>query len=191
MNIGGHVGRQIGIVNISAKSDHTPIGLVNIVGNGIIDGTFYADETGRAGVALHTGTPYFYTVFEYALNPTDVWPQSWGLGLGTRFGMWGNHFSLDYTYMNTYDKNPHNFSLGPGSKEDDGNQLQKIRLGAAYKLLPGIALSSGLTLNALSRHHGEDFYLEPRGEYHWHWTFGGHKVRLWPGLYAGLTLGKF
>jgi len=187
VNIGGHVGRQIGLINISAESDHTPIGLINIVGNGIFDGTFYLDETGRTGLALHMGTPYFYTIFDYALDPFDTWPQSWGWGLGTRFGMRGNHFSLDYAYINVYDeKNPFKDIDNPKD-----NQLQKIRFGAAYKLLPGIALSSGLTLNALSRHHGEDFYLEPRGEYHWHWTFGDHKVRLWPGLYAGLTVGKF
>jgi hypothetical protein len=200
LNVGGHVGRQIGIINVAAKSDHTPIGLINIIGNGIIDGTFYADETGRAGIALHTGTPYLYTLFEYALKPTlsgswsDAYPQSWGWGLGTRFGMQGNFFSLDYAYLNAYNENPHNFnfSIGPGDQEENkDNQLQKIRLGIAYKLLPGIALSSGLTLNALSRHHGDDFYLEPRGGYHWHWTFGDHKVRLWPGLYAGLTVGKF
>jgi len=186
VNIGGHVGRQIGIVNISAESDHTPIGLINIVGNGIFDGTFYVDETGRTGLALHMGTPYFYTVFDYALDPFDTQPQSWGWGLGTRFGMRGNHLSLDYSYISVYDENPFRDIDNPKD-----NQLQKIRFGAAYKILTGIAISSGLTLNALSRHHGEDFYLEPRGEYHWHWTFGDHKVRLWPGLYAGLTVGKF
>ncbi|MCL1956690.1 MAG: caspase family protein [Fibromonadales bacterium] len=182
INVGGNVGRQIGIINVSAKSENTPIGLINIVGNGIIDGTFYVDETSRTGIALHMGTPYFYTVLDYALEPTNIWPQSWGWGLGTRFGMRGNHFSIDYAYINVYDENP--------LREKD-NQLQKIRFGAAYKLLTGIALSSGITLNALSRHNGEDFYLEPRGEYHWHWTFGDHKVRFWPGLYAGLTVGKF
>jgi hypothetical protein len=61
----------------------------------------------------------------------------------------------------------------------------------AYKLLPGLGLSSGITLNALSQAYGDDLYVEPRGGYHWHWTFGEHKVRLWPGLYAGLTVGKF
>jgi hypothetical protein len=198
INVGGHVGRQIGIINVSAKSDHTPIGLINVVGNGIIDGTFYVDETGRTGVTMHTGTPYFYTLFEYALEPTlgggwgNTWPQSWGWGLGTRFGMLGNFFNLDYAWLNTFNENPHSFSIGGrGPEEDKGNKLQKIRFGAAYKLLPGVALSGGLTLNALSRYHGEDFYLEPRGEYHWHWTFGDHKVRMWPGLYAGVTVGKF
>jgi len=198
INVGGHVGRQIGIINVSAESDQTPIGLINLVGNGIIDGTFYVDETSRAGVALHMGTSYFYTLFEYALEPTlsgswgNTWPQSWGWGLGTRFGMLGNFFSLDYAWLNTYDENPRSFSIvGGGPKEDKGNKLQKIRFGAAYKLLSGVALSGGLTLNALSRYHGDDFYLEPVGEYHWHWKFGDHKVRLWPGLYAGLTVGKF
>ncbi|MDR2594778.1 MAG: caspase family protein [Fibromonadaceae bacterium] len=182
LNIGGHVGRQIGVINISAESDHTPIGLLNIVGNGIFDGTFYLDETGRTGLALHMGTPYLYTVLDCALSPTDKWPQSSGLGLGTRFGMRGNHFSLDYSYINVNNENP---------LRKKHNQLQKIRLGAAYELLTGLALSSGLTFNALSRYNGEDFYLEPRGGYHWHWTFGDHKVRLWPGLYAGFTVGKF
>ncbi len=193
INVGGHVGRQIGLINVSAKSDKTPIGLINIVGNGIIDATIYADETGRAGTALHMGTPYFYTIFEYNLKPSDewdnTWPQSWGWGLGTRFGMWGNFFNLEYVYMEPYDKNPGNFSIG--GTDDESNLMHKIRLGASYKLLPGLALSSGLTLNTLSRHDGDDFYLEPRGEYHWHWTFGSHKVRIWPGLYAGITVGKF
>ena len=198
VNIGGHVGRQIGAVNIAAKSDNTPIGLINIIGNGIIDATFYADETSRAGATLHLGTPYLYTLFEYASEFTlsgswsNTFPVSWGYGLGTRFGMLGNFFSLDYAYLNTYNENPGNFNLGPGgSEKDNDNKLQKIRFGASYKLLPGLALSSGLTLNALSRHNGSDFYLEPSGEYHWHWTFFEHKVRLWPGLYAGLTVGKF
>ncbi|MDR2584111.1 MAG: caspase family protein [Fibromonadaceae bacterium] len=190
INVGGHVGQQIGVINVSAKSDHTPIGIINIVGNGIIDGTFYLDETARMGVVLHTGTPYFYTVLEYALEPSDIWPQSRAYGIGTRFGMWGNHFSLDYTWASIYMK------LGPfgpprATEEYKDNLLQKIRFGAAYKLLSGIALSSGLTFNALSRFNGDDFYLEPRGRYHWHWKFGDHKVRLWPGLYAGLMVGKF
>ncbi|MCL2282707.1 MAG: caspase family protein [Fibromonadales bacterium] len=192
INVGGHVGRQIGIINISAKSDNTPIGLVNIVGNGIIDATFYADETARTGVALHLGTPYLYSVWEYAIEPSfdgwnNTWPRSFGFGLGTRFGMWGNFLNLDYTFVDVPDKR--NSTMGLGS--DDANRMQKLRFGASYKLLPGFALSSGITLNALTTSGSEDFWLEPRGEYHWHWKFGEHKVRLWPGLYAGVTVGKF
>jgi len=192
INVGGHVGRQIGLINVSAKSDKTPIGLINIVGNGIIDATFYADETARAGVALHMGTPYLYTILEYSLSPSfdswsDTWPRSSGLGLGTRFGMWGNFINLDYTFIDVGDKGENHFSTG----SDKANKMQKIRLGGSYKLLPGVALSSGITLNGLARAGSEDFWLEPRGEYHWHWTFGDHKVRLWPGLYAGVTVGKF
>jgi hypothetical protein len=178
------------VINVSAKSDHTPIGLINIVGNGIIDATIYADETGSTGAALHMGTPYFYTIFEYASKPKFTFPQSWGWGLGTRFGRWGNFFCLEYVLMSAYGENPGHFSMN-FSKDDPSNLLQKARIGGAYKLLPGIALSSGITLNALRSNEENALYLEPRGEYHWHWTFGRHKVRLWPGLYAGLTLGKF
>ncbi|MDR1812673.1 MAG: caspase family protein [Candidatus Fibromonas sp.] len=195
INVGGHVGRQIGLINVSGKSDNTPIGLINVVGNGVIDATLYADETGRAGTALHLGTPYFYTIFEYNYKQIfndywkDTYPQSWGWGLGTRFGKWGSFFNLDYVYLEAHNENPRHFSIG--GTDDKSNMLQKIRVGAAYKLLPGIALSSGITFNALARDDGDDFYLEPRGDYHWHWKFGSHKIRLWPGLYAGLTVGKF
>jgi hypothetical protein len=198
INVGGHVGRQVGIINVAAKSDKTPIGLINIIGNGIIDATFYVDETGRAGTVLHMGTPYLYTLFEYTAEMklgswSDKFPQSWGLGLGTRFGMWGNFFSLDYAFLNTYDKNPHNFGFMNVSKDDPGNYFHKARFGAAYKVLPGVALTSGLTLNALTEGYGDDLHIKPRGGYHWDWTFdnGKHKVRMWPGLYAGLTVGKF
>jgi hypothetical protein len=196
INVGGHVGRQVGVINISGKSDNTPIGLINIVGNGIIDATFYVDETARTGVALHMGTPYLYTLFEYILSPSfdgwsETWPQSWGFGLGTRFGMWGNFFNLDYAFLNTYESfSKHFFGVGPSHGES--NRAHKARLGASYKLLPGFALSSGLTFNVLAKNGGaDDLFLEPRGEYHWHWTFGDHKVRMWPGLYAGVTVGKF
>jgi hypothetical protein len=102
-------------------------------------------------------------------------------------GCWGNCQN-----QNEQNENTHNFNMASvGPKEDKDNQLQKIRLGAAYKLLTDIALSSGLTFNALSKYNGDEFYLEPRGKYHWHWKFGDHKVRLWPGLYAGFTVGKF
>ena len=192
INVGGHVGRQLGVINVSAKSDKTPIGLVNIVGNGIIDATFYVDETGRAGTALHLGTPYLYTLWEYSISPSfdgwsDTWPRSFGWGLGTRFGMWGNFINLDYAFIDIPDEGRSYFGLG----SDNANKMHKIRFGAAYKLLPGVALSSGITLNSLARAGREDFWLEPRGEYHWHWTFGDHKVRFWPGLYAGVTVGKF
>ncbi|MCL2101588.1 MAG: hypothetical protein FWH22_07745, partial [Fibromonadales bacterium] len=191
INVGGHVGRQVGIINISGKSDYTPIGLINIVGNGIIDATLYADETSKGGITLHLGTPYLYSLIEYTSKDWDnAWPKTWGLGLGTRFGMWSNFFNLDYSFSSVFDDKTNggkNFSVGG----DDGNFLHKVRLGGAYKLLPGIALTSGITFNVLTEGFGDDLYLEPSGEYHWHWTFGDKKVRLWPGLYAGVTVGKF
>jgi len=101
--------------------------------------------------------------------------------------MWGNFINLDYAFIDIPDEGRSYFGLG----SDNANKMHKIRFGAAYKLLPGVALSSGITLNSLARAGREDFWLEPRGEYHWHWTFGDHKVRFWPGLYAGVTVGKF
>ena len=197
-NAAGKVGRQIGIINIAGHSEKTPIGLVNIIGNGIFDATFYADEAGGAGVALHTGTPYLYTLFEYNQNIGSEgfgeWPKSWGMGLGTRFGMKGSFFNLDYAFLNAYDSKPHSFNIGPHiDKKDKANFLNKVRLGGAWKFLPGIALTSGISMNILMEGYADKdkFILEPKGEWHWHWKVGDHKARIWPGVYAGLTVGKF
>ena len=197
-NVAGKVGRQVGIFNISGHSEKTPIGLINIVGNGIFDATFYADEAGGAGVTLHTGTPYMYTLFEYNQriggDGFGEWPKSWGMGLGTRFGMKGSFFNLDYAFLNAYDSKPHSFNIGPNiDKKDETNFLHKVRLGGAFKFLPGIALTSGISMNILTEGYGKEneFVLEPKGEWHWHWKVGDHKARIWPGVYAGLTVGKF
>jgi hypothetical protein len=201
-NIAGKAGRQIGIVNIAGHSEKTPIGLLNFVGNGIFDVTLYADEAGGAGAVLHTGTPYLYTSFEYnqqiGSDWLKEWPKSWGVGIGTRFGMKDDFFNLDYTFLNAYESKPNSFNLGVSvDKKDKANFLHKFRLGGAYKFLPGIALTSGLSFNILTEGHndkgfnGSEFALKPKGDWHWHWTHNGHTARVWPGMYAGLTVGKF
>lgn len=199
-NTAGHVGnRQIGLINISKHSEKTPIGLINIVGNGIFDATCYADETGGMGMVLHTGTPWLYTLFEYnqeiatGNDGLNKWPQSWGLGLGTRFGMRSNYFSLDYAYLNTHSQTPHNVNLGPdATPRDSANFWHKIRFGSGLRVLPGVALTGGFSLNMLSQGYGNDFAITPRGDYHWHWTFGDeHTARFWPGVFAGVNVGMF
>lgn len=195
--VGRTTGRQIGLINIAGHSDKTPIGLINIVGNGIFDATSYLDETGGWGVSLHTGTPWLYTLFEYnqTWNSDGNWPRSWGLGLGTRFGMRGTFFNLDYAFLNVYDSKPDNFSLIEVEMDNESTymhrNLHKVRLGAAYQILPGVALNGGMSMNSLVASNSTDLVLTPKGDYHWNWTFGRYTTRCWPGAYAGLTVGMF
>lgn len=192
-NIADSIGeRQIGLVNISRYSAKSPIGLFNLVGNGIFDVQLSLDETGAQSLTLHTGTPWLYTLFEHNRDwRGSTWPQSWGIGLGTRFGATGSFFQLDYAFLNVYSKRPDHIQIGSANVDEESGYWHKIRLGAAYKLFKGVALSGGLSLNAHTEGYSEGLSLEPRGEYHWHWTQGSHTARIWPGAYAGLVLGKF
>jgi len=194
LNIAGTVhGRQIGLFNFSLHSEKTPIGLVNFVGNGIWDATFSMDEQAQPGLELRMGTPWLYTLFEYRQKGKDQWPKSWGMGLGTRFGMRHRFLYLDYTLLNTYLSVPDDIHVGVHVRSDEeSNYWHKIRLGAGYQILPGIALNGGASMNILTQAYMDELTLAPRGDYHWNWDFGsGHRARLWPGVFAGITIGRF
>lgn len=193
---GSSKGRQIGVINICGNCEKTPIGLINIVGNGVWTASGIFNEMGGTGIKLDLGTAYFYTSFETSRNfkeghllksYDDIWED--GFGVGTHFGMYGHHFALEYMFLNVADK--YKGSYG-GSDEDDKFAFHhRIRLGATSKLLPGVGLTGGLSLNLASRGYADRNPLKPLGEYHDDFCSKKREARLWPGFYAGLTVGRF
>lgn len=197
MNIvGKSTGRQWGIVNICGECENTPIGLINFVGNGVWSATGTFNEMGGTGIKLDLGTAYFYTSLETSRNfekgklfdrYSDVWEN--GLGLGTHFGSYGSHFDLEYMFLNVTDKYRGNY--GSADTKHHPAYHHRMRLGSTYKLLPGVGLTGGASLNMASKGYAEKNPLKPLNEYHD--DFGSDKMdaRFWPGFYAGLTLGRF
>jgi hypothetical protein len=53
-------------MNICATCEKTPIGLFNIVGNGVWNATSYINEMGALGFSFHLGTANLYTALEVA-----------------------------------------------------------------------------------------------------------------------------
>ncbi|MDR3012950.1 MAG: caspase family protein [Chitinispirillales bacterium] len=196
MNITGKTtARQVGVVNIAAHSEKTPIGLLNIIGNGIIDLTFYGDiAEGMPRVSFRTGTPWFYTVIEYGHPVGDFiddfinlnrWPKMQGVGLGTRFGMNGLfHANVDFVWSQFYDGD---------WRSGNSSYGQKLRVGGSYNPLPFLAATGGVSING--RIEGDDRCPWPInkdrfGSIQTRWTEKGHRLHVWPGLYAGVTVGK-
>jgi len=217
VNIAGNAGRQFGIVNIARRSGRTPIGLVNVIGNGIFDAAYYADACGDMGVSLRTGAAWLNTVFEYQqpAGGWGAWPKAWGLGVGTRFGMDGAFYvNLDavWSAANYYTETSLDTILHPewinveyvDNSFCPSDGLGKLRFGANYRVLPFMAVTAGATVNALF----EELYCRKErkisdgskaplnqafntGTMWGDYTIGdnGQKMRLWLSFYAGLTVG--
>ena len=193
MNIAGRAnGRQVGIINICGTCESTPIGLINIVGNGVWSVTSSVNEMGALGLSLHLGTAYLFTAFEGTRefekgsnfkHFSDMYET--GLGFGTQFGKYGNHFELEYMFLNARE------GFGTDMDEDDINFHHRLRLGFVHKLFPGFGMTVGGTLNIVSEGNADKVIVKPRSEYHDDFSANGHKARWWPGFYAGLTVGRF
>ena len=197
VNIAGKVGRQIGAVNIAGYSERTPIGVVNIIGNGIFDASFYANtRLDELSFTLRTGTPWLYTLFEYGqprymYEIPDVWPKYMGWGLGTRFGMNTKFFlNLDAAWLNIYtDSTLSNIFNDKDESENWFNDnYYKTRLGANYSPLPFLAVTGGISLNTAIEGRDGKIKIAPTGGSER--KYRGHSALVWPELYLGLTLGK-
>ncbi|WP_290734127.1 MULTISPECIES: caspase family protein [unclassified Fibrobacter] len=193
MNIAGRAnGRQVGIINICGTCESTPIGLINIVGNGVWSVTSSVNEMGALGLSLHLGTAYLFTAIEGTRefekgekfkHFSDMYET--GLGIGTQFGKYGNHFELEYMFLNARE------GFGTDMDEDDINFHHRLRLGFVHKLFPGFGMTVGGTLNIVSEGNADKVIVKPRSEYHDDFSANGHNARWWPGFYAGLTVGRF
>lgn len=193
---GSSKGRQIGLINVCGNCENTPIGLINIVGNGVWSASGIFNEMGGTGVKLDLGTAYFYTSFETSRNfkdgrllksYDDIWED--GIGVGTHFGMYGHHFALEYMFLNVADK--YKGRYGSNDEDEEFAFHHRIRLGATSKLLPGVGLTGGLSLNLTSKGNADRNPLKPLGEYHDDFGSKRREARFWPGFYTGLTLGRF
>lgn len=193
-------GRQVGLINICGKCEDSPIGLISIMGNGVIAGSASINETGHLAANLHFGSSYFFTAFEYSRAFEDDKPfqefsdvQALGIGFGTQFGKYDTHFDLEYMFLSVYPDNRKESQIGVLNFDfdSDANYHHRLRLGSTIKIIPGLGLFGGVSANVLTEGYGDDFATGPKGDWFAHWNFDGHEVRVWPGLYAGIVVGKF
>lgn len=206
-------GRQWGIINIVGHADKTPIGLFNFVGNGVWSATGSINELGAAAMSVHFGTAYMFTALEFSRefekgsnfrHFDDVYEN--GFGIGTQFGKYGSHFELEYMFLNVNDKYKAgvDFTIRDKDDKDDKDDKEfegvecesgfhhRLRLGYVAQVVKGVGLTVGGTMNLATEGYAGEILVEPLGE--WHDNFnknGNHKARIWPGFYAGLTLGRF
>lgn len=192
-------GRQWGIINVAGHADKAPVGLINIVGNGVWSVTGSVNEMNGAAVSVHLGTAYMYTAFETSRQLKkgfdhfeDVYEN--GFGFGTQFGKYGSHLELEYMLLTAADHFRGSFGYRNDDDDDDNDKVNfhhRLRLGGTARLVPFLGISAGLSLNVATEGYLKEIMIEPKGKWHDNWTVDGRKARFWPGLYAGVTLGRF
>lgn len=184
-------GRQVGFVNVCGQCEKTPVGFISVVGNGVWSATTSLNEMGALDLSLHLGTAYFYTAFQVARpfekgNGFKHFEDRYesGYGIGTQFGKYGNHFELEYMFLNAHES----VSFSDDTNE---NYHHRLRLGFVHKLFPGVGLAVGGTLNVVTLGYADKLWPKPWNNYHDDFGSEKHKGRFWPGFYSGITVGRF
>lgn len=194
-------GRQWGLINIAPHAEKNPIGLLNIVGNGLWSLSANIDEMGNTALNFKMGTALMYAAIEMGrvLKQDDVFEYEDlyldGLGIGTQFGQYGSHWGAEYMFIRQ-DEHIH-ARFGPGYAGPFIEQ-HRLRLYRTAKIITGLGITAGLSMNVLAHADFSEkcsvpkFMQKPRGE--WHADLKkGHETefRVWPGFFAGFTVGRF
>ncbi|MDR2591900.1 MAG: caspase family protein [Chitinispirillales bacterium] len=190
----------------------------NIIGKTIYGLSYYVELDGLMDVSVYAGMPWLYAQFEYAqpIGSLGRRPKAYGGGLGTRFGMAAPFYvNSDLLLMKFYGDVDTLFDtdgmfddpvlgntkgLVTEHKRQSSNYLFKLRLGVNYAPIRYAAFSGGAYLNCLVADRNDEFIIIPKPgvtsgangdsppnreqQVDYHET----KIRVWPGVYAGITV---
>jgi hypothetical protein len=204
INIGGHVsGAQVGVINIADHAD-APIGLINVIGDGIHEAGVWASETAHVNAGLKLGGRYIYGIFSGGVFFRDGLNSSEGfgsddvlfevsMGIGGRIPLWRDQLYLDIDITDS--------RFMSESRVYEEVALERLRVGAGWKLLPHLSVFAGASLGALVQWGTDSVSLtggpiDPYVVYEASAdsagaaaTDGGYeptKVSIFPGFYAGI-----
>lgn len=181
VNLAGSVsGAQIGLVNIAGRSK-APLGLLNLVKDGLHHLDVFYSDTAMANMALMLGGQNLYSILGVGIQPTHCRTR-WlaGMGIGAYIPLPLRFFlNTDAMAWNVNDHEAWTHEL---------NMLYQLRLLAGLRLHRRFAVFIGPTLNVLLTRKDKDDRIGPiKGK---EVTPEGNrtKVRIWPGLVAGIRI---
>ena len=174
-------GCQIGIINIS-DSCGTPIGIINIVKNGIHQLDIYGDELFYSNIAFRSGTSRLYTLLTAGIRPDNLdsplWTYGWGIGTSCAIA---RKTALDIEGV---------FSHVVKNGDFRNNFLYKVGINIDQKLGNKTSLIVGLSYNFLSTDTHSPYYSATYAKMA-HYSFTNHtysryNLKSWLGVKVGL-----
>jgi hypothetical protein len=156
---GDGLSAQIGIVNVSENENVIPLGLVNIVKNGLIHPAIWHDDLGFTNLSLRTGSKYFYSILgtgvhnDILLNKGRIFIVRSGVGVEIPFDKVFVDFDVSAGQI---------FSDWPWDS-DGSSFITQVRLSAGYKLFEHLGIFAGISYDYIRSSHassprlGKDF----------------------------------
>jgi 3',5'-cyclic AMP phosphodiesterase CpdA len=152
INNGGK-GAMIGLVNISTSEDIIPIGLVNIVRNGILHSAVYYDDMLFTNFSFRSGGKYFYAVFSAGINPSfdgnyiDITSIISRAGIGFELPINKTYIDLDLTSGNYHCLDDINRNI---------NVLQ-ARITGGFNFLRHLGVFAGVSIDFFYKYDNKPF----------------------------------
>jgi hypothetical protein len=200
---------QLGIVNISHEERVLPIGMVNIVKNGLLHPALYYDSMGFTNVSFRSGTKHFYSVLSVGSGHLrvdgfgsdqneDLWTYRFGFGFELPLGR--VFLDLDCTAGHIFDQanildalRPITETMGDNQyRGESGKQMGDLpvsftvqaRLTAGFKLFEHLGFFAGVSYDYIHRWNDSAPVLVSGGFALPEWSRHGDFHRM--GLFAGL-----
>lgn len=178
-------GAQIGFINVADSVKGVQVGFLSFALKGYHTIEVSADEVFYTNLAFRTGTRKFYNILAAGMKPgtadqeETLWSFGYGIGTLPRINRWLS-LNVDLT-ANQIVK----------GKIEAVNMLNKLYIGADFRLNKLMAITAGATLNAHVTEANYEFYPEIFGDYkpdifYEHTTREDVTVQWWWGAKIGL-----
>jgi hypothetical protein len=129
-------GVRIGVVNISKNEKVVPIGLVNIIKNGIFHPVVWYDDMGFLNLGLRSGSKYFYSIFSMGVRDSDSDSPLLlsRTGVGGEIPLGRFFINMDLMSGNLIDR-----------KDFEVNILLQARLSGGFKVFERLGVFGGVS----------------------------------------------
>ncbi|GHT72946.1 hypothetical protein FACS1894124_0490 [Spirochaetia bacterium] len=178
---GDGTGVQVGLINVSNNEKVLPIGLLNVVKNGLLHPAIYYDDMEFINLSFRSGSKHFYTIMSVGtqsfsfgtVNGQELSSGNSGdllvyrTGIGTELPL-GRHVFLDLDVssgsiinFNTLreHKNASEREEYPGLTADSFNDssafVAQVRLTAGFKFFKHLGLFGGISYDYLYRYNNQ------------------------------------
>jgi hypothetical protein len=175
-------GVRIGLVNISESEDVFPVGLVNVIKNGLMHPSVWYDDLGFINLGLKSGSKYFYSILGLGVHQDLIFDDSHMFV--TRTGL-GVELPLNKVFLD-FDVTVGHIMLNYPWDEDNRSALiAQARFSAGYKLFEHLGLFAGISYDYIlsprdgSLKLGEDFGFSALG-----YSNGRHTHKI--GFFGGI-----